>query len=1307
MAEVKTTVIVPLKGANYSTWQVQCRMALVRDGLWGIVNGTETEPTDGGDLRSKFLTRRDRALATIVLAVDPSLLYLIGDPEDPVVVWKKLQNQFQKKTWANKLALRRRLHSLQLRSGESVQAHVKSMTELFTELAIVGDAIEENDRVVYLLASLPDSFSTLVTALESNEDVPKMEVVTERLLHFERKQKEKSGSDSSDERAMVMKRQFKGTRPQCHYCKKYGHVLKNCFERIKAEDKTKQGGSGSETAKGKKPKANRVGLLTCHVLGAKATHEWIVDSGATCHICNSKELFTEFRPLSVSQKVTLGDGRTLEAIGTGAVEVKLKQSDGEYRVGRLGEVLHVPTLAYNLLSVAKSTEAGNVINFSETKGEVVNGQGEVVATASKAGSLYYLDCEPLNSQQINSTSHDQANEDLWHQRFGHLGERNLSKLKKDGLVHNFQYDVAKKLKLCESCVAGKIHRSPFPKTGHERATELLGLVHSDVCGRIGSPSLGGAEYFVTFVDDKSHYVWIYPIKHKHEVFQKFMEWKSYVENATNHKVKKFRTDNGGEYKSTEFENFLKKEGIEHQYTIPKTPEQNGVSERINRTLVEKVRSMLADSTLPHKFWAEGLSTAAYLLNRSPTKALDDKTPFEAWNGKKPGVKHLRVFGSLAYIHIPKDERKKLDPKAKKCIFLGYGTTRKGYRLYDRQTSTIVHSRDVVCDESSKGWESEGEKQVIQVENFVEEEPDVLEEESEAEAVEPEGQDTEEARSETEPEEDRTSEPERENSTGVTASRRNPTRESRRMPDYLGNWAFTVTEEPNSVKEAVSCPEKKHWETAMQKEMNSMYSNDVWDLVELPENREAVGSKWVFKKKTKADGSIERFKARLVAQGFSQKQGLDYDETFSPVIRFESVRSLVAVATQKQLKLHQMDITAAFLNGHLEEEVFMKQPEGFVVQGKEHLVCRLKQSLYGLKQSPRCWNSTLDTHLKSMGYVPSTNDPCIYTSSEGELSIIGVYVDDLVIAAESSERIKQVKEALARKFDVKDLGELHYFLGVQVIQDQGKGTVWIGQPTYTKSILQKYGMSEAKPVKTPVDVNSKLLKTEEESELADQRLYQSAVGSLLYLSTKSRPDIAFAVGNVARYCSKPTKSHWIAVKRIFRYLRGTIQFGLLYSKEDGTLIGYSDADWGGDCNDYKSTTGYLFQMGGAAVSWKSKKQSCVALSTAEAEYMALSSAAQEAVWLRELNSDLGNPQSQPILMYEDNQSAIAMARNPQSHGRSKHINIRYHFIREQVSDDKICLKYCPTEDMIADFLTKGVGPEKFARLRKLCGMCNVE
>ena len=498
---------------------------------------------------------------------------------------------------------------------------------------------------------------------------------------------------------------------------------------------------------------------------------------------------------------------------------------------------------------------------------------------------------------------------------------------------------------------------------------------------------------------------------------------------------------------------------------------------------------------------------------------------------------------------------------------------------------------------------------------------------------------------------------------------------------------------------------QEWVDAMQAEIDSLHNNRVWDLVELPKDRKPIGSKWVFKIKTNSDGSIERCKARLVAQGYSQKPGLDYDQTFSPVVRSESVRSVIALATKNGLKLHQMDITTAFLNGDLEEQVYMRQPEGFRVDGKEHLVCRLRKSIYGLKQSPRCWNQALDTCLKEMGFIQCPSDPCIYTSTTNGLFALAVYVDDILLATKSPKRIAQVKADLGKQFQVKDMGELHYFLGVSVQQNSQSGTTWIGQPAYTQAVIKKFGLEHSRTVTTPATPGTKLLKATEQSETVDAALYQSAVGSLLYLSGWTRPDITFAVSNVARYCSNPTKEHWTAVKRILRYLNGTLDYGMLYSRkdDDGTMIGFSDADWAGDTNDRKSTSGYLFMMSGAAISWKSKKQTTVALSTAEAEYVALASTTQEATWLRQLLQDLNVEQTGPTVIHEDNQSAICIAQNPQYHSKTKHIHIKYHFVREKVLDNTIQLKYCPTSDMLADMLTKGLTYDKLSRLRNLCGV----
>ena len=1302
MTEAKT-VVVPLTGANYCTWKIQCKMSLMRDGLWGIVSRAETSPDAGTERYAKFITRRDRALAAIVLSVDPSLLYLLGDPTDPAAVWDKLSSQFQRKTWANRLALRRRLHSLKLKEGQSVQEHVKNMTEIFNELAIIGDNISDEDRVVYLLASLPESFDVLVTALEANATVPEMETVMERLLHEERKLKEKDPSITTEsEGAMTLKHRRKGSR--CHYCYKFGHIQRNCREKEKKQKselekhhhrstRTEQKVNSAETRKLQSSSEDEVGLVHQHVFSADGVNEytgtqWIIDSGATSHICSDRGLFVELKRLEQPLDVVLGDGRVLQTNHCGSVNLCLKSGSLARRC-KLHNVLFVPQLTYCLLSVSKAVEKGIQFTFNE-KGCIVRDiKGKLITVASKAGNLFQVStvdqkchaCEHSGDKPLEQCY--VSKEELWHRRYGHLGIDSLKKLAANDLVEEFDYRVSEGISFCEPCCKGKQHKSPFPQSSDRRGAEPLELIHSDVCGRMSSKSLSGAEYFVTFIDDKTRYVWVYIIKRKSDVFKCFREWKSSVEKSFGRSVKCFRTDNGGEFVSDAFEEYLRNDGIKHELTIPKCPQQNGVAERLNRTLVEMVRCMLADSQLPKRFWAEALSTACYIRNRSPTKAVQGKTPYEALYGEKPAVGHLRVFGCTAYCHIPTDERQKLDDKSRKCIFLGYSLNRKGYRLYDQSKCKVIHSRDVSFNELSRGAE---EKNLPTKGNPA---PVVLE-------SKPSEPDCEEL-------------PRNEMETCQSEPATEPTlRRSQRVtgkPDRYGDWINSVVTEPTTVGEALSCAEKKNWKEAMDAEMNSLHTNHVWDLVPPSKDQKLVKCKWVFKCKCGENGMVQRYKARLVAQGYSQRPGIDYDETFAPVVRFESIRSVIALAAHKNMKVHQMDIKAAFLNGELTEEVFMCQPEGFKQKGKEEFVCRLNKSIYGLKQSPRCWNETLHRHLKQMKFVQTSGDPCIYVSQDGN-AIVGVYVDDLLIAGKNVKRIDEIKSGIADRFEAKDMGELHFFLGVKIVQDHKRGTIWLGQPAYAESILQQFNMENAKPRKTPLDPSHKLSKGDENSIYIDQELYQSAVGRLLYLSTRTRPDIAFAVGTAAKFTSKPTEEHWKAVKHIMRYISGTLQFGLLFARsESPDCTGFSDSDWAGDIDDRKSTSGYLFRIGNATVSWGSKKQSCVALSTAEAEYMSLTLAAKEGIWLNRLLAELQleKEPSKPVVIFEDNQSAICMSKNPQFHGRSKHIAVRYHFLRDETKRGTIQVKYCKTEDMIADILTKALYADKFKKFRDMAGV----
>ena len=631
--------------------------------------------------------------------------------------------------------------------------------------------------------------------------------------------------------------------------------------------------------------------------------------------------------------------------------------------------------------------------------------------------------------------------------------------------------------------------------------------------------------------------------------------------------------------SKEFEAYLTSRGIKHQLTIPYSPEQNGVAERLNRTLMESARAMMSHANLPNSFWAEAVATAVYLRNRSESSALkEDMTPYEKWYGRKPDVSHLRVFGCIAYSHIPDSRRRKLDKKAQKYQFVGYCKDSKGYRLFDAETRTVVKRRDVVFNEFNFDINSNTDTSQ---------------------------QTTLDLDSDTEPEQNHSeSEDARPQVRQSSRPRNQPVRFG--FNEYadvaaVDHFAFKAGQvlEPRTIEEALSGDDADKWRAAAY---SSLLENQTWDLVELPHDREAIPCKWVFKMKYKEDGSIERYKARPVAKGYAQQHGVDYDETFSPVVRFSSIRVLLSFALQQNMHVHQMDVVTAFLHGKLEEEIYMTQPSGYSVKGKDYISIHQKQ--------------------------------------------------------------------------------------------------------YIHRLLERFGMKDAKPVSTPADISVKLTKDDGVSNEVDSTEYQSLVGSLIYAAIATRPDISQAVGTVSKFCSNPTQSHHTAAKRILRYLKNTADTALTYSKSScASLIGYSDADWAGDLDTRRSTSGVLFLMSNGAVSWASKAQPVVALSSSEAEYIALSMAAQEATWMQKLLDDL-HVCARPVKIMEDNQGAIAIAKNPVAHARTKHIDIRFHYVRQAVEEGNIEIEYCPTEMMIADLLTKPLSKEHFERLRQMMGLVNL-
>ena len=549
MAEsIRLAAVVPLNGRNYPTWKIQCRMALMKEGLWSIVSEEETEPQSGRTEIAKFRSRRDKALATIVLSVDIALLYLIGNSEHPAAVWKKLADQFEKKTWATRLDLRRKLHSMRLKEGNSAQEHIKNMTELFDALTVAGETVSDEDRVVYVLASLPDSYNVLVTALEANAEVPKIEVVTERILHQERKTKEKE-TDSTNENAMPSHTVSRRPKPKCFNCGKLGHIQRYC--RAKREDQNWIKEDQKERKDFHKQKVtvsvdndsdtngDDCGLANSADCALPVIDEWIIDSGATTHMCSNKKAFTTLYQLESPIKVTVGDGRALTAIGRGDVVLNMECPSSESESCTLHDVLYVPELSYNLVSVAKVSQKGKIVKFTSNACYILDKKHKMIAKALKVEKLYRFKCKPVHEHAGIATN---SKEDIWHKRFGHLGVSSLQRLSHDRLVDGFDYDVSQQLTFCDTCPQRKQHRTKFPSSDW-RAGELLGLVHSDVCGKMNEKSLGGAEYFLSFIDDKTRYVWVYFLRTKGEVYEKFLEWKAMVELATEKRLKAIRTDN--------------------------------------------------------------------------------------------------------------------------------------------------------------------------------------------------------------------------------------------------------------------------------------------------------------------------------------------------------------------------------------------------------------------------------------------------------------------------------------------------------------------------------------------------------------------------------------------------------------------------------------------------------------------------------------------------------------------------------------------------------------------------------------------
>jgi len=513
--------------------------------------------------------------------------------------------------------------------------------------------------------------------------------------------------------------------------------------------------------------------------------------------------------------------------------------------------------------------------------------------------------------------------------------------------------------------------------------------------------------------------------------------------------------------------------------------------------------------------------------------------------------------------------------------------------------------------------------------------------------------------------------------------------------------------PGTFEEAMRSDDAHKWIKAISKEQSALDENKTWTLVERKPEMKTVDSKWVFKVVKNTGGDVVKFKARLCARGFMQRKGVDFTETFAPVVRYDSLRVLLAVVAEKDLELTQFDVQTAFLYGKLDEEVFMEVPEGLTVKrsAAKSVVCHLQKSLYGLKQAPRCWNREFRAFLRQFEFHETDADKCIFVGKvERSVVYLALFVDDGLLAAESRDALECVLRHLNDSFKIT-IGDTSLFVGMQIERDRKEKSLFIHQSAYTKRVIERFGMGCAKPMSVPSNPSVILHPIVEGEERAENVPYREAVGSLMFLAIISRPDIAYAVNSVSRFLNNHNNDHWRSVKQIFAYLSGTIEYGIKFRGGGSVpkLVGYSDADYASDLETRRSTTGYVFQLAGGPVTWSSQRQKLVTLSTTESEYVAASAASKEAIWLRRLLDGIGHPCDDETVIFVDNISAIKLVKNPEFHKRTKHIDVRYHFIREKIESRELKVEYLCTENQKADIFTKALPRERFCMLRESVGV----
>lgn len=1309
------------------------------------------------------------------------------------VAYYKLSRKYNSSTATSKYLLKKQISACSMSSSDTIDSYAARLGSLIQQYNGVSKTkIMDEDAAYALMLGATGVFQPVITIIQN---LPDEQITFEEVKHRLEQHELIIRETGSVEVAMYAKDRARPSRdhqreqrglqkPQdgkgllCNSCLRHGHTVQNCPQKLT---------SNTHVATYAVESTELTSHNTTQCLDEDATPEhdteiamysssseqsnilsWVIDSGASQHITGNRAILHNFQ--TMPSNFVGFDNCVKPSMGVGSAKLKFVTYGRTVELV-LDTVAYVPG-AHNILSVKRLLQnkctalfKNNSVTIKDRSEVIVRGDWisnsykvaayyEYVHAPTTALCLSVLATDVEQSQLTDtsavsrptSTATALSTQDVLHSRVCHASVDTLIAMQKVGCVTGLpKAELRHSTAVCSTCMHGKQGRT-IAKTADNRATAVLDLIHTDI--GIFEEQSNFMRCYIIFIDDYSRYCWVYALKTTADLVNVFRSFKAHVELQTGRKIKQVRCDNGTEYSSDDFKQYMLREGIQQQFTPTYAPESNGVAERKNRVIKERVRCILHEAGLAKNWWFWALHAVVYVTNRLMSKPTFNKTPYHLLYGRIPDIAHFRRFGCLVYVRDLKSTMKSLDDRSVECMFVGYTDTVNHWLVYNPVTRKVQQVKNVRFDETKfvdKLGLAKPSKQLYTAPNEVAEDSAAAggELNRDTPALSTESQSVNDATSPqhaTMPVEttttstqplpaqvlapalpsaptsmidsdssvvmipDNTPSPELppalESDEPAASLRRSERIRGKQTAMLL--QSVTELSVPANYTEALQDP---RWTESMNSEVSSLHANNTGDLVVCPVNHKPLPTRWVYTIKGSVAENNVMAKSRVVVQGFRQKDGVDYNsaELYAAPFRIELIKIVLKIANARKLKLHQMDVKTAFLNANLDEDVYVKLPPGYVQYAPDgtELVWKLNKALYGLKQAPRKWYETCDKLLQqTLGFKRVDSEYSLYVyDHNGKYCILPLYVDDMLIACNDDDFLLHVKQTIGSTWQCKDLGEARIILGLTIERDQRSGNMYLHQQSYIDKIVSlcNCDADALRAVYTPAADGKPLTKdncpTDDTERAHMSKLpYRNVVGALIYL-VHTRPDIAFSVQQVCKYMSNPGREHWVAVKRIIRYIAATRHYKLTISADtDLTLTGYSDADYANDADTRRSVSGYTMFVGDTLVTYKSKQQKSVSQSTTEAEYVAMCLAAKEVMYLRRILRELGVPQPAATVLHGDNQSALCLTGNPEHHSKTKHISTQYHYVRDQVTNGYIAVQYVESANMRADILTKALRPE---------------